>query len=301
MPKKSPPAPPPESLIPTQAAQVAAQHIEKVEYPVDKINSNVWDLLDAAGDLNGQYVFAVERRGADKQISVYYTVDFSALEKDLTITKQLDPFDKLVYIVTGALYNAGNPVISLSMIYNAMGYTGRPNSNDIEKIHRSVTKMRKTFISLNNKEESAAYGKAVRFYYENYLLPCETIEARINGQLTAAAIKLHCEPPLIQYAKKKKQITTFPPALLQAPISKTTQNIQIQDYLIERIAHAKGGSGKKKILFSTIYEKAGITTVKQRQRAPEKICRFLDHFKSCQYIAGYKMEKDGVTIILPHV
>ena len=52
----------------------------------------------------------------------------------------------------------------------------------------------------------------------------------------------------------------------------------------------------KKMLYSTIYEKTGITTKMERNRAPEKIRRYLDHYKKCGFIKGYKETSDGVII-----
>ena len=73
--------------------------------------------------------------------------------------------------------------------------------------------------------------------------------------------------------------------------------------MIYRIARIKNGKQKNKILLSTIYENSGITTIKQKQRAPAKIKQLLDHYVKCGFIKGYSPEKlddlkkiDGVTI-----
>jgi len=71
--------------------------------------------------------------------------------------------------------------------------------------------------------------------------------------------------------------------------------MELEDYLIERIAHAKRGTLSAKIKYDTIFEKANIKG-KQRQRAPEKIVKLLDHYVKCAWIKSYKMENDGVRI-----
>ena len=100
----------------------------------------------------------------------------------------------------------------------------------------------------------------------------------------------------MSFAKARRQITTIKPALLQSPISKTSENIQIEDYLINRISKMKNGTGEKKILLATLYENVGITTTKQKQRAPEKIRKVLDFYKANDFIKGYTMDKISLLI-----
>ena len=56
-----------------------------------------------------------------------YCINFDALADNVTITKKLDEYDRLVYTAVSALYNSGYKEMSASMIYNVMGYTGRPS------------------------------------------------------------------------------------------------------------------------------------------------------------------------------
>ena len=98
------------------------------------------------------------------------------------------------------------------------------------------------------------------------------------------------------FAKQRKQITTITVKVLQSPISKTDANLLIDDYLIERIGRAKRSGQSCKILYETLYEHAQITTKMQRTRAPEKIKTYLEHYKACGMIAGYKMLKDSIQL-----
>ena len=182
-----------------------------------------------------------------------------------------------------------------------MGNRGNPNTEDLQKINDSLTKMGAARVYLDNAQEVQVNKKYARFKYDASLLPFERISAYINGQLVESAIHLFREPPLITFARERGQITGLTRQLLESPISKTDANLQLEDYLLERIGHMKSPKSKapRKMLFSTIYERCGITTKKQRQRAPEKIRRYLDHYNKCGWIAGYTMDKDGVTIQIP--
>lgn len=267
---------------------------QNIEYPLDKINSNVWNMLETTP--NGQIGFATEKSGSKKEATVLYSINFDELESELSITKRLTPFDKRCYIAVSALYNCGNGVITAAQIYSAMGNTGRPNAKDLEKINASLTKMGAARVYLDNTQEVSINKSYARFKYDAALLPFERCSAYINNQLCETAVRLFREPPLTTFAKGRAQITTISKQLLNSPISKTDANLRIDDYLIERIAHIKRGKVSNKMLYTTIFDRCGITEKKQKQRAPEKIKRYLDHYKKCGFIKDYTESADGITI-----
>ena len=277
-----------------------AKRAVNIEFPVDKVNSTMWNMLQEARS-TGQmalWPLKVEKNGSEKELSIIYGIDFSDLEAaGVKITKRLLPFDKRVYIAISALFNSGNNVISLTQIYYAMGNTGKPATYQLQKIQDSVTKMSGARVFVDNAQEVTVY-KYPRFKYDGPLLPIERATAIVNGQIADAAIHIFREPPVMTFAKQRRQITTITVKALQSPISKTDANLLIDDYLLERIAHAKNGRQPKKILYSKLYEAAQIMTKNQRTRAPEKIKTYLEHYKACGLISGYTMLKDGIQLEL---
>lgn len=269
---------------------------ELIEYPLDKVNGTIWRLLES--DTGGQLRLKAEKAGSKKQINILYSIDFEDLApQGVTITKRLTAFDKRAYIAIAALFNAGNEVITLSQIYYAMGHTGTPSETHLKKINDAVSKMAGAKVYVNNTGEIEAKYHYPKFVYDGALLPIERMQAVVNGQLAEAAIHIFREPPVITFAKQRSQITTIEVKLLQSPISKTDANLLIDDYLIERICTAaRRGKRSEKILLSTLYEHAGITTKKQKQRAPEKIGRYLEHYKSCGKITRYTITADAATV-----
>ena len=274
---------------------------QTVEYPLDKPNQFIWNLIEK--DTEGQVRFNMAKTGSRKQILIYYSINFDGLS-DIQITKRLLPFDKRVYIAVSALFNAGNNVITLSQIYYAMGYTGRPGTTDLEKINDAITKMTTARISFDNQQEAENY-KYKHFKYDGSLLPLERGTVVVNGQLADAAIKIFREPPLITFAKQRQQITTLDVKLLQSPISKTDANLSIEDYLIERISREKNRKGGHscRILFKTLYAHAGIAEKpktsaekQQKKRAPEKIKKYLTYYQQQGFISRFTTETDGITI-----
>ena len=100
------------------------------------------------------------------------------------------------------------------------------------------------------------------------------------------------------FAKDRKQVTTIDIKLLQSPISKTDANLLIDDYLLERI-HKEKRTKKDSctIVLDTLYKYANITTSKQKQRAPEKVKKYLNYYKETGLFKSYKMSNDKITIV----
>lgn len=262
-------------------------------YPLDKVNSNIWSLKET--DTRGQLRIGVEKQGSRKELNILYSINFDDLGDNLRISKRLTQYDKRVYIAVSGLFNAGNDVITLHQIYTAMGGTGNPSDDQREKISTAIAKMQSAMINVDNSMEAADYNYT-KFVYRGYLLPIERVKRIVNGNLVEEAIHIFREPPVMTFAKQRKQITTIPVQLLNSPISKTNANLAIEDYLLERISRAKDGHSPCKILYKTICDKAGAVTAKQRQRVPEKVGRYLTNYAEKGFIASFKTAADGVTI-----
>lgn len=312
------------------AGQAVAKSIrvKETDFPIDKLNGTIWGLLEKAmkQDKDGQisvFPIQVQKAGAKTPIVVQYAISFDDLEKNtpgLTFTRKLTPYEKRIYIAAGALWNAKqHQPFTYSELYAAAGYVGRPGGNDTDKIDAALTKMNGAKIYVDNVEESGAYNYP-HFRYDGSLLPLERVSIVENGKAVDAAIHLFREPPLISYAREHKQITTISVKLLQSPLSKTDANILLEDYFLDRIARAKNERNKwekrrcrtqkdrdekakaleknVRILLNTLYEKTGINTLKQRQRAPEKIKKLLDHYKAEKFISEYSIDSTAITIVL---
>jgi len=291
--------------------RIISNPAELLAYPLDKPNSIIWNLL-AEADPNGQMAVDIDTAGPkNKKKSVealiYYAINFDDIGHGLTITKKLTAYDKRVYIAAHALFNAGNEVLTLAQLHRQMGNSGQPSAKQIQRMNDSLTKMGAARIYIDNANEIEVNKGYKRFLYDGSLLPFERIRAYINNTLTNTAIHLFREPPMITFAKKREQITTIPRELLESPISKTEANLTLEDYLIERIAHMKNPNNKapRKILLSTVYEHCHINGKtdkdrKERERTPEKIRKYLDHYQSCGWILGYIIDADSVTIYLDH-
>ena len=266
--------------------------LKAVDFPVDKLNSTVWGLLEK--DTAGQIKIAMERKSSGVPIDLLYSINFDALADVVSVSKKLTYTDKRIYTAVAALFNAGNNICTLSQIHRAMGNTGTPSTNQLEKINASLSKMSSARITIDNGQEAQLY-KYDLFKYDGALLPLERCTAMVNGRISDAAIHLFREPPLLSFARGRKQFTTVEMKVLQSPVSKTDINLQIDDYLIERIAHIKKGNMSNRILFATVIEHIG-NTKNNRERIPKKIIEYLTHYKKCGFIKDFTSDAKGVTI-----
>lgn len=287
----------------TSKLKAGGKKASMVTYPLDKVNSKVWGLFDLESGNLDNVPMRAEKKGSDEKISIYYAINFDELGNDISITRKLQPYDKRAYVAMAALFNAGNKVVTLSQIYHAMGFTGTPGKPDKDKISNSITKMRSAQIRIDNTEElEIGHYKYPKVTYEGALLPSEQVTAIINGQEVDSAIHLFREPPLITFAKGRNQIKELDIKILQSPISKTDVNLQIEGYLIERIARAENGTGIPRILYKKILEQlfpqdATSANIRQiKNRLPSKVKKYLDYYVKCNYIKKYTADKEGVTV-----
>lgn len=271
--------------------------IDTVDFPLDKPNRTIWNSLKIA-DINGQlqYVLDTSKEAEKSEALIRIGLDFDGLPSDMT--KNLGRYDKRCLLAAAALVNGGNAVVSATQIYKQMGNSGSPSAKDLKKINDSCTKMGIGRIFIDNTDETETHKGSPSFRYDGPILPFERVTKYINGQLCEAAFHFFREPPLITFARERKQITTVPRELLESPISKTEANLIIEDYLLDRISHMKTSRSPRKILYKTLYANCDITTSKQKQRAPEKIARYLAHYKKCGWIYDFEESPDGVTIYL---
>lgn len=284
------------TVIRAHQAIIQYRSIDALNYPVDKPNSELWRVINTAQ--SGQLSFAFETgKAGDNTATVLCSVDWD--NPNTKITKHLTEWDKRVYIATASLFDGGNDTVTLNQIHKLMGNDSNASDTQLEKINDSLTKMGTARLYIDNQGEIDANFHYPPFKYDAPLLPFERITAKLNG-IETTAIHLLKEPPLIAFARGRKQITTIPLGLLKSPISKTEDNLRLEDYLIERISHMKiKRELSRKILFAKLCEKCNITQKKQRQRVTPKIIKYLEHYKTNEFIIDYEIDDNkDITIII---
>lgn len=288
------------------APHIRAAKISALTYPLDKVNETIWQTLspdDRHSD--GYFHISTAKTGARAKTDVHilYDIDFAEEEKRLneqlaTITGRIPVLTtraKRTMIAANELYKHGD-IFSRTQLYHAMGGAGRPSANSLDAINQDLDLLLSP-IKLDNCQEINAGYKYSRIRYVGPLIPHERISAWIDGVLVADAVHLFRQPPLMAFAEGRNQITTVPLSLLASSKRKTPGNMQIEDYLIQRIARMKNNdSVRRKILYQTVFEKCGVTGRMQKSRVKNTISEFLTHYKEQGYIKDFVENKDGVII-----
>lgn len=268
-------------------------------WPVDKLSTAAWSFFPAAlRKHDGQYQFLkvdTSKKGSNTDAIIL----FSAKENGITLSRDLSATHEWVHNIVGNLSIEGNNVFSLTHLYREMGKKDNPNADDLKDLLKLLTEMRHIDITVDNAQEHGIYKNYPQFKYEGSLLPFEIITAEINGALVEGAIHLLREPPLMQFARERKQLASFPKEVLKFPLSKTEANISLARYLIRYICRIKNPhtESNHRLSFDTIFEHCGMNTrAKRNQRAtaPKKIAQILNYWQEIGWINGYTYDNDCI-------
>ena len=281
--------------------KIIKQKITEIEYPLDKVNTKIWGLMP-----NGETIALKAETDSDssagKQASTYLTLDLDEIEgAELMTSRPLTAYDKRVFISVANLVEQGQDILTTTQIYKAMGNNSRPSAADREKILKSLEFLSTIKIHIDNSEEAKLYSRYERIKGSFYLLATEyKAGCTANGHIVEDAIHVIKYPDLFAFSKKRRQITKIPAALLESPLSQSEANLQLEDYLLRRIAQMKNHPERTHIiLLETIYENCNITNRLQKSRLPEKITRILDHCKkSDNWIKSYTIDSKRIKITL---
>lgn len=268
--------------------------VNDISYPTDKANNIVWNpfKFDKA---SGCFRLITSKNKAE--ISAFLDVIVSWDQEDISITKSLTSFDKLVYCLCAQLYDSGNKIFTIQQLHELMNNTkSRPSKAQIKRYEDSLTKLSYARLKYTNRSEYDAGYNFPLLEYDAPLLPMCRVKAKIIGGETNIAVKLYEEPPLIAIARKRKQITSINKALLYAPLSNTENKLQLQDYLIRQINWKKNDNIKAfNITFDKIKEECNITRHFTDKTLPT-INKLLEHFKKEKFIENYVVATSRITI-----
>lgn len=284
---------------PVNIPDVSSLKLEKIGYPVDKVNNNLWGNLPIGKPVKLKAESDKDNRKG-KTADIITMLNFEELD-GVKISRPLTIYDKRVFIAVANLVNEGQYILTPTMIDKAMGATTKTNAADKEKILESLAALVRARVTIDNTTEAKLYGYE-RIKGDFPFLAASIVTAYVDGQLTEGALQVAELPKLFQFSINREQVTTIPIKLLESPISKTKANMTLEDYLIKRISQMNNPKKKvpHKILLSTLYEKCDIKERKQRARlVKDKLPALLNHYVKTGYIKSYTLDSTHITIISP--
>lgn len=259
--------------------KLQAKPVEKIIYPLDKLNFNLWQGLESQ-----KYNVGVQKQGSKERINVTFEPIFFG--------EPMNAYDKRVNTSAFALYNAGNEFMTAGQIFRTMGGKGHPRTEKFQPLKNSIEKMAMVRININNEKEATKYKYPTFQRFGANLLACsyeETVE--LNSGKSNYCLHMLEMPPLMKYAIEHNQVTTYTPEQFQMPLSMTEMNCAIDDYFRYRIARAS--SKTVKILLKTLFEYCNIITRIDRHRAKQKITTFLNFYTEVKLVQDYTI-KTGI-------
>lgn len=279
----------------------------KMLIPLDKVCQDVF---------NPKYHDSLRGIVEDKKSKIVTKVRIEFLKGDL------NPLDKLIFCAAISEQRAGNEIFTIRRLWQKIGGSHTLTAEMKEKIVESVEKLICTRVEVNMSDINAKrhYTDREEVIFKDFLLPCQSVEVRVNGKVTDGAYKFWDASPLLKVAELKKQFADRPIALLDVPkLHNSELVLKIKFYLLERITAIIGShkkrkahiTGKKKgggfefkratklktsILLDTLFEQCGLSDAPrwQKQDARNTITKIMNHFKAEKIVADWHFERaDG--------
>lgn len=265
-------------------AELIRKPLKEIVYPLDRISKRIFEQKEITRETS----LGIQT-GRNESAGVMVSFMFP----EGVTSCNLDNFDKFLYIVVASLFYAGNKQITTNMIFKAMGNTGRPSKDQINKINKSLTRLNFTRIKLSNEDEIINGYKYMLYNVEDEALLNFQRSRVITRGKDVAVINLLNAPVLLRFAKDRGQITTFNAALLEDNLNNTDLNVHIKSYLLDYISHARKNTKlQRKLLFETLCSefKTGKDR-KGRARLKSKINNLMQFYQKNGFIKSFYFDK----------
>ena len=192
----------------------------------------------AEGDILHTVAITLDRHMIDDAIAKY----------GIELTKELEPYDHIVYAVVDAIWlermkygSDPRPKITLSEVAQAVSGTEKPHADVLVRVRASMHKMRTTLIRIDNAREIENGFKYKHFTYDDYLLPCRVISAiDRSGKVNDAVFEIYDELPIMRFSRGRGQGMFLPLSTMRAPIKHTTMTDAVLAYITSQYVRWQG-------------------------------------------------------------
>lgn len=298
-----------EKMLPTLQSTLPLWHIMSIQKLVTElqhklINSGAVDII-------------VANKGKKNEITSYVLATYDEVDGVTSLTE----FDRQVHDAVSSLWEHGHQdhIVTPDMVARAMMHkinTEKVSPQFKGAVTKSIEKMRRIHITLDATEEVRKRKTMlnedpnISCKIDDYLLSFKGIEVSAGGR-TVKGYLMQSEPLLLYYAKRTKQLATVDARLLDikevdqkgnvttVSIKSNETRVAVNGYLLRRIAVMKNDRQTNKkpkqsniILFSTLFEEAGIPHDSHAKRVKDYAFQVLDYFKAMGYIKGYTKRKN---------
>lgn len=284
----------------------ATRRASKRYDPITKLHQNMSNpaLYEEAGVL-----LDVAGRGEKKKGKEVNTlVSLEVIDDDgesVALSRRLSDFDIEVYNAIASLYEDGKRAITLREIAELTIGESSITSQQIDSVAESVEILRRTLLTADVTQEAKAHKLTdpetgepwAEMRINDFLFNAVRIDMKsTNGKVTTG-YKTHSMPVGLKYAKASKQIVSYDAKYLatRSAGSNTERNIVVKNYLLRRIAQAKGGKMSNTIRYEKIYDKAGINKENrvERSRINKYVSKLMELWQSQGLFKSFKIVGEG--------
>lgn len=253
-----------------------------------------------------EYTIGVEKRNSKKFIDTLVTVDFDM--PNVQMSRDISLYDRIVHdAITSLFISGGNEYLTPLMIYRTM--TGNPKAapkkEQLQRVSESVLTLSRIRIIIKAEEEKEKFGLK-NSSYEGNLIATEIVRGKYNGK-EDEWIRLLRSPILYDYSSERsnQQISRTEIKMLNTPINKNVEKMELQYYLLQRIETIKNANAKtsNRILFERIYEvlkieaKSSSSLRNKQAKIREATFTILDYWVENKFIKSYKKVNKAKSII----
>ena len=272
--------------------------------PTNKVIRNVFD---GKTDIFGEKEIDIDIN--PKKARGKYIVSIQAFLPDsfgttIPMPRNFNSYDENVLRGIFTLLDNGYTSFTARQVYNA--FAGKPakNHTTVEKVTKSIDKMRMTLISIDWSAHARMRGviadpDACIVVNENFI-SADYYSFYLNGQ-AVKGYKINKLPPLYRYAKISKQLANIDRSLLETPltganpIQNTDMNIVLKNEILLRIDTMKKNKNFSRFIsFDVLYKLSQVGThYSQKERLRKTVFSMLDSWKSIGHIMDYYVIKNG--------
>ena len=229
-------------------------------------------------------------------------------EGNVNISRPLDEFDRDILDACLSAQSSGNEVITERGIWKFItgNRDAEPTSALRKEILERIDKLAsiRLTVDISHAVKAGFYPSGTTCRIRSTVLPCDVIEATVNGQIISSVIKFRGESPLLSIArsrggkrKQAAQILTYDNRLLKVSNQRwTATTIGISNYIVRRVVTAKNHKNTAKtILFSTLLKHCGLSDAGkwQRQDVRKATKNVMQHLVNVGEIQRFEFVKDG--------
>lgn len=245
-------------------------------------------------------------KGKSETIAPDVAYSLLNLPPNISISRDLAPFDDIVHTAVTSLYEAGNRVLTPDSIYRT--FTGDVHSLATEDtrnmIEESLLRMMTAWMDIKpTVSMDIAYNMRLT-RLTGPVIQAERIEVEVRNQFGTHKVPTYVidkQPLLYRYANALNQIKRFPPMEFNTPVNKTTDIIILQSAILDHI-HAIPKESRYIVydnLFSSCGTFDGLTpesAKRKKNTLRQHIHKMLDYWTKQGIIPGWEETRQGRTV-----